>query len=212
MDQYFGTYQTFETVSKKDAAVLLGADNLVGDRYTIEIELDGDAHKAWLISRFDQRIGFFDGNVSRRLSILKANGLELTAILSFVAYTDMPEPGHYWGEMAVIAYNPAHKEAFERFITTVCTRMFDNVRTRVNFDAEGVERIISSGGSWVPEQTVPMPSKKKGTVIMKSKRSVSEKLIEQGRKGNKGCYVVSWAFIIALVAALLFGLKACGVF
>lgn len=212
MDQYFGTYQTFETVSKKDAAVLLGADNLVGDRYTIEIELDGDAHKAWLISRFDQRIGFFDGNFSRRLSILKANGLELTAILSFVAFTDMPEPGHYWGEMAVIAYNPAHKEAFERFITTVCTRMFDNVRTRVNFDAEGVERIISSGGSWVPEQTVPMPSKKKGTVIMKSKRSVSEKLIEQGRKGNKGCYVVSWAFIIALVAALLFGLKACGVF
>lgn len=212
MDQYFGTYQTFETVSKKDAAVLLGADNLVGDRYTIEIELDGDAHKAWLISRFDQRIGFFDGNFSRRLSILKANGLELTAILSFVAYTDMPEPGHYWGEMAVIAYNLAHKEAFERFITTVCTRMFDNVRTRVNFDAEGVERIISSGGSWVPEQTVPMPSKKKGTVIMKSKRSVSEKLIEQGRKGNKGCYVVSWAFIIALVAALLFGLKACGVF
>lgn len=212
MDQYFGTYQTFETVSKKDAAVLLGADNLVGDRYTIEIELDGDAHKAWLVSRFDQRIGFFDGNFSRRLSILKANGLELTAILSFVAYTDMPEPGRYWGEMAVIAYNPAHKEAFERFITTVCTRMFDNVRTRVNFDAEGVERIISSGGSWVPEQTVPMPSKKKGTVIMKSKRSVSEKLIEQGRKGNKGCYVVSWAFIIALVAALLFGLKACGVF
>ena len=204
MDQYFGTYQTFETVSKKDAAVLLGADNLVGDRYTIEIELDGDAHKAWLVSRFDQRIGFFDGNFSRRLSILKANGLELTAILSFVAYTDMPEPGRYWGEMAVIAYNPAHKEAFERFITTVCTR--------VNFDAEGVERIISSGGSWVPEQTVPMPSKKKGTVIMKSKRSVSEKLIEQGRKGNKGCYVVSWAFIIALVAALLFGLKACGVF
>lgn len=212
MDQYFGTYQTFETVSKKDAAVLLGADNLVGDRYTIEIELDSDAHKAWLVSRFDQRIGFFDGNFSRRLSILKANGLELTAILSFVAYTDMPEPGHYWGEMAVIAYNPAHKEAFERFITTVCTRMFDNVRTRVNFDAEGVERIISSGGSWVPEQTVPMPSKKKGTVIMKSKRSVSEKLIEQGRKGNKGCYVMSWAFIIALVAALLFGLKACGVF
>lgn len=212
MDQYFGTYQTFETVSKKDAAVLLGADGLVGDRYTIEIELDGDAHKAWLVSRFDQRIGFFDGNFSRRLSILKANGLELTAILSFVAYTDMPEPGRYWGEMAVIAYNPAHKEAFERFITTVCTRMFDNVRTRVNFDAEGVERIISSGGSWVPEQTVPMPSKKKGTVIMKSKRSVSEKLIEQGRKGNKGCYVVSWAFIIALVAALLFGLKACGVF
>ena len=36
MDQYFGTYHRFETSSKKDAALLLGADNLVGDMYDIE--------------------------------------------------------------------------------------------------------------------------------------------------------------------------------
>ena len=47
---------------------------------------------------------------------------------------------------------------------------------------------------------------------MKSRRKMSEKLIEQGRKGNKGCYVVSWLFLLLVVAGLLFGLKSCGVF
>lgn len=47
---------------------------------------------------------------------------------------------------------------------------------------------------------------------MKSRRKMSEKLIEQGRKGNKGCYAVSWAFLLLLVMAVLFGLKSCGVF
>ena len=56
------------------------------------------------------------------------------------------------------------------------------------------------------------PQKAKGTAIMKSKRSLNERMIEQGRKGNIGCYIVSWAFFFALVALAVFGLKSCGVF
>lgn len=37
---------------------------------------------------------------------------------------------------------------------------------------------------------------------MKSHRTLSDKLIEQGRQGNKGCYAISWAFI-AIVLALV---------
>ncbi|MCD8316360.1 MAG: hypothetical protein LUB61_03005, partial [Eggerthellaceae bacterium] len=102
MEKYFGTYHDFNTVSKKDAAVLLGADTLVGDFYNIELELEKGEHKAWLLSRFNQRIGYFDPDFSRELSVLKARGLELTAMLSFVAYTEEPDPGHYWGSMAVV--------------------------------------------------------------------------------------------------------------
>ena len=47
---------------------------------------------------------------------------------------------------------------------------------------------------------------------MKSHRKMSEKMIEQGRKGNKGCYVVSWLFLLLLIALVLFGLKSCGLF
>ena len=212
MNQYFGTYHRFDTASKKDAGVLLGADNLVGDRYRIDLTMDGSEHRAWLVSRFDQRIGYFDPSFSRDLSILAARGLTLTALLSFIAFTEQPEPGHYWGEMAVIAYEPAEEEVFNTFLEGISARLQDGIRPQVSLEADGVASILSSEGSWTPEKTVPLPSKEKGTVIMKSRRSLSEKAIEQGRMGNKGCYFVSWAFLLALVAAAMFALKSCGAF
>ena len=39
MERYFGTYQTFRTVSKKDAALLMGSNTLVGDRYRINLTM-----------------------------------------------------------------------------------------------------------------------------------------------------------------------------
>ncbi len=48
MSDYFGKYINFETVSKKDAVDLLGADNAVGDIYDINIYFDDGAPKAWL--------------------------------------------------------------------------------------------------------------------------------------------------------------------
>lgn len=212
MDRYFGTYQTFETLSKKDAAVLLGADNLVGDIYDIQIEMEGDQHTAWLVNRFNQRIGFFGPDFSRKLSIMRAREMTLTAVLAYVAFTDAPEPGRYWGEMAVFAYSKTEEEAFGSFVDSVAERLSNGIRPKINLGEEACMKIIESKGSWLPEQTIPMPKHDKGTAIMKSKRSMSEKMIEQGRKGNKGCYVVSWAFLLFLVAAAMFGLKACGVF
>ena len=195
MNQYFGTYHRFETASKKEAGRLLGADNLVGDLYHIDCTMEGAAHKAWLVSRFDQRIGYFDEDFSRDLSILAARDLTLVAVLSFIAFTESPEPGHYWGEVAVVAYEPAQAD-----------------RTNVSFEPDGVNRIVESRGTWIPEKTIPLPQKEKGTVIMKSRRSLSERAIEQGRKGDKGCYLVSWAFLLALVAGTLFAMKSCGLF
>ena len=212
MNQYFGTYHRFETASKKEAGRLLGADNLVGDLYHIDCTMEGAAHKAWLVSRFDQRIGYFDEDFSRDLSILAARDLTLVAVLSFIAFTESPEPGHYWGEVAVVAYEPAQADDFETFVQNVALRMQDGIRTNVSFEPDGVNRIVESRGTWIPEKTIPLPQKEKGTVIMKSRRSLSERAIEQGRKGDKGCYLVSWAFLLALVAGTLFAMKSCGMF
>ena len=88
----------------------------------------------------------------------------------------------------------------------------EGIRPEVDLGEQGVKQILESNGTWSPAKTVPLPTKKPGTVIMKGRRKMSEKLIEQGRKGNKGCYVVSWVFILAVVALALFGLKSCGVF
>lgn len=211
-ERYFGTYARFDTRSKKDATGLLGADNLVGDVYEIVFQTEDGVSTAWLKNRFDQFVGFFDPSFSRQLSILQARGWTLQALLSFVAFTDSPEPGHYWGEVAVVCFDPQLTAAFAPFITSTAQRLADGVRPEVNLGEQGVEQVVSSNGSWMPKQTVPFPPKVAGTVIMKSRRKMSEKLIEQGRKGNKGCYAISWLFLLLLVALALFGLKSCGVF
>lgn len=209
MNRYFGTYQTFESPTKEATTALLSADSIVGDAFSIEFELHEDTHAAWLVNRFGGRVGCFDPAFSRRLSVMKAQGLEFTAILSYIAYTDNPDKGEYWGEMAVIGYHPSIAEECETFVRTVGARMAEGNRTKIDFGAEGVDKILESGGTWVPDQTVPLPEFGKGAALLRSKQSISEKLIEEGRKGNKGCYVLSWAFIAAVVVGAVLLLKSC---
>lgn len=212
VERYFGTYTRFDTKSKKDAGQLLGADNLVGDVFDIVFETEDGTSVAWMKNRFGSLIGRFDTTISRQLSILKARGFKLTAILSFVAFTDNPDPGHYWGEAALLCYDSSLEQVFVPFTNSVATRIAEGIRPDIDLGEQGVSQVIDSNGSWSPKGTIPLPQKQAGTVIMKDRRKLSEKLIEQGRKGNKGCYVFSWVFLLLAVALLLFGLKSCGLF
>ena len=206
MENYFGKYARFETASKKDAAALLGADNLVGDIYDIDIEIDNGTHRAWLISRFNARIGYLDEKTSRKLSLLKAQGLTCKAILSFVAFTESSEEGKYWGEVALICYNSAHADAFAIFLQAVSKKLGEGVRPKIDFGADGADKIVDTHGEWMPKQTVSYPDRgqNKGTAIIKRRRSMTDRLVEQGRAGNKGCYIVSWIFLLALVALIVY--------
>ena len=82
----------------------------MGDRYRINLTMDEGVHRAWLINKFNETIGYFDDSFSRELSLFAAEGLELVGILSFVAFTETPEPGEYWGQAAVIGYSPHYSE------------------------------------------------------------------------------------------------------
>lgn len=210
VQEYFGTYQRFETVSKKDAGALLGADNIIGDQYQIQLELVNGQHRGWLVNRFNARIGFFDGEFSRKLSLLKAKGLTLTAILSFVAFTENPEPGHYWGEMAVIAYPAVEGEAFQKFADAVAKKIGEGVHPNITLTPDGVQQVIDAQGAWLPEKNIPYPTLDKGTVFLKKRRSLMDGVVEQGRKGNIGCYIISWAVLLGLVALIIWGFVSCG--
>lgn len=209
MPRYFGKYVDFQTDSKADAAPLLGANNAVGDIYDIDIDINEGAHKAWLVSQFGDRVGYFDADFSRKLSLLAADGLQLRGILSFVAFTDHPDEGHYWGQAAVICYSAAYEAEFDHFIANVAAKIGQDVRPRIDLGEDAVNHIIESNGEWMPKQTVSLPDVGKGMAIIKRRRSVTDKLIEQGRAGNKGCYVLSWVFLLALVALIVFGAKSC---
>lgn len=214
MTEYFGTYADFQTVSKKDSGTLLGADNSVGDIYEVKVLQEDGEQRAWLENRFGQRIGYLDAATSRSVRTMQAEGLYAYAVLSVVAFTDNPDEGHYWGQVALLCFKPKGPDAsaFQAFLQTVAKRMSDGTRTKVDLGAEGVAKLLESDGTWVPSQTVPLPENEKGTAYLKRRRKLSERVIDQGRAGNKGCYVVSWMFLLALVALLMFGLHSCGVF
>lgn len=208
-EAYFGAYHRFKTASKKEGGALMSADNLVGGRFSIEFERDGAGQTAWLANRFGKRVGYFEPGLSRQLQLYAARGLELAAVLSYVGFSSEPAPGEYFGECAVIAYDPAHDQAFSRFIEAVGKRTAEGMRPKVDLGAEGAAKVIESGGAWLPKQTMPQPPKEQGVVIVKDKQSLADRAVEQGRAGNKGCYAGSILFIIAVVALVAFGFASC---
>jgi len=212
MDQsYEGFYARFESENKSSGSLLMGPDNIVGDDYEVVFKTEEGRVVAWLNNKFGAEVGFLDANSSRKLQLAKARDQKIRAILSFVAYSDMPDPGLYWGQVALFCFNPAYSKEMDAFVDRVAAKIGEGIRPDINLGASAVAKIFEDE-DWVPKDTVPLPKKETGMAILKDRQSVSEKMIEQGRAGNKGCYAVSWVFIALLVVAALYGLHMLGVF
>ena len=204
MDQsYEGFYAEYDTPSKNVGSMLMGADSLVGDDLQVDFRTEDGRVVAWLLNKFGAEVGFLDAEGSRKLQLANARDQKIRVLLSFVAYSDTPEPGHYWGEVAVICFNPAYSEEMDAFADRIGARMADGVRPAINLGSSAVRKIFDEQ-DWMPADTVPLPKKEKGMAVLKDHQSMSEKMIEQGRARNKGCYVVSWAFIIVVVLVIAY--------
>lgn len=212
MEPYFGTYQTFQTASKEAAARLIGPDALIGDRCSIECTLEDGVHKALIVNKFGEPLGYFDAEFSREMSLFAAQGMTLAAFISFVAFTDHPEPGFYWGEAAVVGWERSLDDTAAVFTSALSRSLKHGTRPRINLDVKEIRLLKESDGTWMPKNTVLLPKKEKGTAILKSHQSFIDGLVEKGREGNKGCYFLSWIFLLLLVTLVIIGLKSCGVF
>lgn len=215
-DAFFGAYVPFQTVSKKDASPLIGADCLVGNRFTIEfrvLEGSGEADpRAWLVNTFGAWVGYFDADQSRRINILKARGWQVEALLALVAFTEEPAPGTYWGEAALLCFDPTVSDSFEPFVDGIGKSLARGVRPEIDLGEQGVREVVRSHGTWQPHQRRKLPPLDKKTVLIKSQQSVNDRIIELARARNKGCYVASWTIIIAFLVGVIALLKSCGAF
>ena len=201
---YSARYMKFETESKKSASVLIGSDCLVGDRYTVEFEYTVTGLKMWFINKFNVRCGFTVSSEVSELMVLHESGMKVSAILSFIAFTQDPAPGHYWGEFAVFAYDPTYSNEFEGFISRVSKIQQDGFRCDLEIGQQGLERIISGDTDFTPIGRKNLPNKLPNTVILKSKLSAKDKLIEKGRSRSIGCFISSWVFLLLLVTGIVF--------
>ena len=212
MDQsYEGFYARFDTPSKEKGSLMMGPDHLVGDDYTVEFRNEDGRVVAWLVNKFGADAGFLEPDASRKLQLAAAREQKIRAILSFVAYSDEPEPGLYWGQFALFCFNPAYEKEMNAFVDRVAAKIAEGIRPDIDLGSSAVAKIFEEP-DWVPSGTIPLPKKEVGMAVLKERQSVSEKMIEQGRAGNKGCYVVSWAFIAVLVIAAIYGLHVIGLF
>ena len=201
---YYGTYAKFITEDRNMAAGFLGTDNIVGDRFTIESKYEDGERSGWVVNRFGKPVGRIDDKILDKVEVLKAKGWNVTALLVCVAFTEEPAPGYYWGEVAIISYDPSYESAFSKWIDNVGNKMANGVRPDLKLGSSGFKSVVDSEGSWIPSGRHQLPAKEKGTAYVKTERSSTERMVNQARKGNIGCTVVSWVFLLALVALVVF--------
>ena len=213
-DCYAGEYAKFFASDAKGID-FMGADNLVGDKYSIDIRDEAGGYKAYLVNRFGKDIGHLENRMIRPIQLAQAKGWKTDAFLSFVAFTegkDEENPSYYWGQMAVLQYDPRISSKMEAFEEQLARKMADGGRPQVDFGVQSVEKLVNSTEPWFPSDKAAMPKMGKGSTVVKDHRTPNERLIEQSRKGNIGCYILSWGFIIAIILLVVFILHSCGLF
>lgn len=209
---FFGTYARFVTEDRDDAAAFLGADNIIGDAFTVEMDYSSGKRIAWIVNPFGKRMGVLNKDVADKIDLANAKGWTTVALLALVAFTEDPAPGYYWGQVMIISYDPTYKDEFSAFITLMGKKLGSGVRPAIDLGQEALKQIVENKGDYMPTGREPLPKKKKGTALVKTERSGTERLVEQARKGNIGCTIGSWLVLFALVAAIIFGLHSCGLF
>ncbi len=209
---YFATYARFETESKEAAAAFLGADNIVGDTFSIEQEYVDGKRTAWIVNPFGKRMGFIDEKTAEKVDLCNAKGWNTVALLALVAFTEKPAPGLYWGQVLIVSYDPEYEVEFSTFIENIGKQLGNGIRPDVSLGKESLQKVIDTKGEWVPSGRVSLPKKDKGTAWVKTQRTGTERLVKEARKGNMGCTVISWIILLALVALIVFGLHSCGLF
>lgn len=200
---YEGYYARFDTPDKAVGSMLMGPDHLVGDDYEVFFKTEEGRVVAWVRNKFGVETGFFDIDTSRKLQLANAREMTIRAVLSYVAYSDEPDPGLYWGQMAVFCFAPRYADEMNSFIDRVAAKIGEGTRPAIDLGSQAVSKVVDDP-AWFPAETMPLPQKEAGMAVLKDHRSMSEKMIEQGRAGNKGCYAVSIAFIVIVAIAIVY--------
>lgn len=205
---YYGAYARFTTPNKKEGSALMGADNLVGDRYEVEFRVENGDQVPWLRNRFGKAIGYVIGAGAEQLVLCNARGWKVNVVLASVFYSESPDPGVFWGEVVIICYSTANEAACDTFVQGISNLLAEGVRPTVDVGEAGFEQILATGGTWLPETREEKFRLEKGQAIIKENRSFNEKVVELARKRNPGCMAVGILFTGGLIVLVLWLIKS----
>ena len=203
MDNYYGKYAIGKPTSKEEVGRLLGADNIIGDVYKVITELKNGIYQAKVVNRFGNIPAVFNDEVSRELALNEAKSFKTYAILTCVGFTQTEGDGEYWAEFAIISFPESEIEKFSVYVNEISKAVKNHKRPEIDLEANEVNQILENEGHFVSNVTHPKIEKKKGQVILKSQVKLSDKLIEEGRNRNPGCFIFGWLFLLAVVGLIV---------
>lgn len=209
---FWGTYARYDTDDKEAATQLLTSNNVIGHPFTIESSYDQGKRTTWIVNPFGQVMGHIKNSIGEQIDVLDAKGWKTVALLASVAFTEEPAPGSYWGEVAIVSYDPEHEEEFSVFVSELSEMLGEGIRPSLNIGQGALREMLAAGGKWRPSGREPLPKLKKGSAYVKTERSSEEQLVDVARRHPTGCSVASIALMILIAAAIVYGLMSCGVF
>ena len=202
-DTCFSTYARFTCNDPAHGLALVGPDNLIGDAFTLRITSDEAGNDlVEVVNKFAKSVGQLEQKEVHHLQVLQARVWTLRALLSLVVAAKGAEGTEYWGEVLILCNDARYDAAFSNFTNKLAALLMEGIRPDVEFGAQGIKQIIASEGNWDIKNRAAKPKLSKDEAIVKDHRSAKEKMIEEGRAGNKGCFAMSYLFI-ALVVALI---------
>ena len=94
---------------------------------------------------------------SYNAAVMAAKGWELHYVLSFTAYSEEPEPGEYWGQVALIAFAPRYAEEFNVFLKAFAKAAGDGLRPDPKLSNDSIVSVLANPAEWKPSSKIKIP-------------------------------------------------------
>lgn len=198
--RFEGFYGTFTTPDKTVASRILGADVPIGS--ILHFDFQRDPEKIWVFDRYNHALGTLDADSDLKVRLMHAHNQEIQAVLAAVFFTENENEGTFWAEILIMGYSVSYHKTFNRFVERISGLCIEGIRPDIDLGEQGIAKLLEDN-DWLPTKRIAPRTLSSDTVRVKSKQSFQEKMVEQARAGNKGCFFAGWAFLLALVALVV---------
>lgn len=213
VDVYVADYVTIDDVTKEESDRLASNECMVGS--SLIIRATDEAGSFEVVSSAGNSIGRIRPKNKLAFRDALENGWTMHCWLSLVYYVESEKRFH--GEVVYQFHKVKQSQtdaeaALNAFEEGISQMLADGKRPRVKVTGNEYDQIISSGGSWRPDETEALPFATKrgsGIVVFKRKRSVSDKLALAALERNPGCRIALVAVLLVIVVAVALVVLQC---
>ncbi|MCF0231897.1 MAG: hypothetical protein HUJ63_06460, partial [Enterococcus sp.] len=199
---FFASYVRFFAGEAKNAAYLMGPDNAVGDMLHFETVSTPNALVTEILNRFDKKIGILEPQDSHDIRILEEKDWQIFGLLDYVAVHTEVKTNYCAGVLLLAAPNK-YSESLENFTMLLSSELSEGKRLDALLSPSEQKEMFANNGEFLPTRRRAL-EKEENFKYLKTEASLKEKIYEQGRQKNPGCYIVSISFLVLIAAGLIF--------